>query len=1700
MRRARPLAPLANLARSSAGSKWFLIAMLVLAPAAVALFLFASRAGASQPLSATIRSTGTTGTNVIQIDSDNCADASSAISDAASSPGTTYTLPVAPSGFPSGITSSGLTLTDTCSASSPSLTLEGPTTILGQPADAVVLGQWQSPSDTSPVFTIVFKFSNIDLSRLTSSGSASNLDVGLSSAWVAMTTSSSAVDVQSSILPSGYLGSDMTVSASGVSFRGSPSASGGLASALQKLGVSASDVELDGTLTGSVGSFSASAPPPVSAALSLTASITPNLPATPSWLSFTDAFSLTVDGASDGTWSVTAGGQASVTIPDSGPTTVTASIAISKSDSGTRLELSAGLGSISDAFGQNWLTLQSTQLTWMVSSSDTTATLTAAAAVDSTNFSVTFTLGTDGASAELALTSADSGAVLDARTLAGDLGLSSWPAHTPDLSVSDLDVFLQVPKSGAITVSATGTATISIDSASYSSNILLREELGGQRSLLVAASPAQQFTLSQLVGQSVSPDMTLPQLAVVFSTASFKEDSAELDPPTEAYFQKLLCTNGDACDFTVDAPAGVGITAAVTIPDSLGHMFCTLLGEDSSCTNPFSGPITIRGQIPLFGSDTTSLTVALPAVSVNAGAIQQVSVDLSISHSGGSFDFSVGGTLTLLAPGSGPNNCPTGITPPTGDVCLDLSVTGDLNAGESGVSVQLTGSLSGSGSSGWQLPDPVSWLTINNLSVQIGVTAEGGGVTLGAHGSFLVGSTDLGFSVDLEVTAEPPWVELLGFAAGSHNGLSLSDLASLYEDVSGNTVSTSGLPPVAVQNLYLSYSTLDDGALCLSQGLYISGDVVLTNGSATAIGGDAPNSQASNCGGPPAPSAACTGDKSSCLASVFLSVSTSGITGHGHLTGFSAGPLSFQPTDLDVTVSSSEVQVGISGGATLLDPVLYKSQGANAPVWARGNIDLQVGTRALALSGNVQIGALSGSISGSGSFDLTNPGFNITDFFNTLGQAFVTAGNDITAGMDTVASTADAWYSTYVAPGIASLANDINNAYQTLSLSGPDGWRDLFNLYLSIRSHIDTWNNAVDSIDLNFLEIPTDAIFNDALHGITIGDVKILNVTVVPGFTIPGLCSYDSNIEGTPICNVPLSQLVAEAQHQYADPSVDSQLAGTHLNVPSGSSEGSMVKAIHALDPPAPSSITCATSSVDYSAGTESATTLGVDSLGTHATISGPDPSQLGDVTQQTSNDRTLTQHTLDGLTSGQNTGTCAEPTTPQQPTLSLSLDRSWVYEGGDVIARGFLENSSDRTISIDWGDGTPATTAFVERSDGSYEAEHHYADETGLGGTKSPYTATATASGVSQSRTQTIAVLDQPLVLGSFSVTPGTVDVMDQVTASGAITNPEPGETITAQISWGDNTADTSVTVGSDGTFSASHIYKRLVPDGAPSRSEPITVRVAEDDGTSTGGATSVTVNDVPPSGTTLSPTSGAIVDHGTVFTHAGTEVKWAAQALDVSPEQVLSFDTNWADGTADGLGTVTQPTSGPNADNLYTYAVAEGSLAHTYAEPCLYHGQTTVTDDDTLSAPTLDTPVVVTAPLGATPTGPGYWHQQLEAALGNDNGGQVSISTLRCYLQIAQYLSPELATNLTLSSAAGILGPSLGHLSPTAKTAANLQRLLLTSLFNFDNGTWDWTQPIGPGGATYASLVARAHQALTSGSPAALTAALAAFEQLPT
>lgn len=1676
--------------------------------ATVGLLLLAGRAQATPTLDADIVGAGVSvsGTTTVDPATMSCSQAATTLEGYATS-ATTVALPIAPIGFAQ-LDATDLTLatapTGSSTGSCTTLTLQGSASLFGSSAELLVVGDW---STTTPTFSVVLERQGVELSSLVDA-STPGPDLALSQALLAVTSSSSGTTLDPSSLPSSseaFLGSDLTIAGSGVTFRGQLAATGAVAAGLGTLGIAPGSVTLQGSLSASA-SFSTAS---VTAGLDLSASVTPDI-TTPSWLGLPGPFTFTVKGGG-GTWTAGVTGAATVQLPQSGPATVDADFSITATSAGTTVAMDASLGTVTHPFGQSWLTLDQASVSWSVGVA-TTASLRATATLDATTFTASATVGrTTGLSLQLTTT-----ATLDAGALASDLGLS-LPSGTPTLSLSGLDVAVEVPGSGSVTVAATGTASLTIGSTSYNADVLVRAQLGSSGSLLVAARPTSQLTLSQLLGKAVTPDFTLPTVAVVVSTSKLDLPSDQLDGPTLSYFQPILCSSSDPhCSFTLEVAQGVGISASTNLPSSLQTMVCDLVSSATGCSTVLSGPVVIDGQVPLFGGTTTSLTVALPAIDVASGPLRQVSLHISLSESNGAFSLAAGGDLELFAPGSATgSSCPKSLAPslPSGDVCLDLSVSGSITVSTSGASVKLTGQLAtGSGVTGWTLPSPASWLTINDLAVQISVsTANGGSLGLGAHGALQIGSSDLGLSVDLAVTSEPPFVNLLGFEAASHSGMSLQDLVDLYNEISGQDASTSSLPPVAVQNLYFSYSSVATTSLCLSPGLYLSGDLVLTNSGPTSISGSPPSSQVSDCS-PPQRSSACSSASSSCLASVFLSVNSSGIEGEGYVTGWSAGPLSFDPTNLDFTLDSSEVQIDISGGAALLDPTQYATEGANASVWGSGNLTLDVGTQKLYLNGSMDVGGLSGTVDATGTLDLSNPGFDLTDWFDTVQHAFQTAGTKITGAMDTVSTTATGWYSTYVATGANQVAGDVQSAFTELG-NEPSSWQAVFAKYQAVSSQIDKVNSGLDKAGLSWLDIPTTTVFQDALDGLSFAGWRPCGifgcVTIVPGFTVPGLCSYDPTVHDTPICEQPFSDIVASTRAQFADPSVRSHLASVGLSDPPGATPGSLVRTVHTLDPPGPSSITCAMTTADYAPGAavpESPTTIQVSSLGHDVTFSGPAPTSLASTLDGPGHD--LSQSTLDGLASGTSTGTCTSPPAPS-PSVSVSLDRTWVYEGGTVTATGYLDNSSATSVEITWGDGT---TSNATVTDGAYSASHTYTDES-AGGAHSPFTVTVTATGVASDAAAQVSVLDAPLSLSSLSVSPEKVDLMTPVTVTGTLAAPEPGETETATVTWGDATAPTVVPVGSDGSFSATHAYEVLSPSGAPSRSEPISVTVAEPDATSTAGSATVTVDDVAPTGTTLTPTAGATVSGGTVFTHSGTDVTWSSGALDITPEATLLFRTAWDDGTAPTELTASTP-SGPVAQptGWYPYTAASSGFAHTFPAACLDLVTTTVTDADTLSAPTLTTPVVVTAPLGATAMGSNYWLGQLRVALwvaahpgspadvGRGDHLQLSTAQLTCYLRIAQYLSPALGRALgtasslqaapSLQAAADLLEPGRSRFDPQGRAGARLDQQLLTTLLDFANGTGNWSR--------YSAAVAAADSALSAGSERAMTEAITTLDQV--
>ena len=1639
-----------------------------------------------------------------------------------------FTLAIAPLHYPK-LTVTNVTISTDATACT-TLVLQGSAMVFNQHAQVLVVGHWATATATSPTFTVALDFSTVGLGTLLTS-SGSSVDATFTQVWLTATsasggstlalttTATTGAHMAISHFFTGFQGSTVTVKGSGLNFAGELSSTGQLATGLSKLGVT--NLQLTGSLTGSLTNFTVSTPPTAAAGFTVTASFGLNIPTLPGWLTFpSNAFSLSVSGTSTGNWSVAVTGNATVKLPPTTTTTpVTAIFTVSKSGKATPVTvgLSVNMGKVSHAFGLNWLTLTTTKVTWAVSKSSRSATLHAKVTLGSTSstlgLTATVTLSsTTGAIATLSLTT--TGKQLSTTNLATDIGVS-LPAHTPTVTLKHLAVYLKVPKGAAATVSVEAAATLGIGTNSVPVSFLVRSEAS---SLIVAAKTTTPFTLQQL--DSTVPtwiNVSLTHLAVLFSTANVTLKSATVDAPTKTFFKPLYCTpSSTTCTFTVAVKAGVTIQASVGLPTSVKQMVCKLVVSNSTATC-LTGPVTIDGHLPLFDATTFSLSIALPTVTLSSSSVKRLTLALALTEDQHTISVSASGKLVLLVPSYQPptnGNCPTGVTRLASqmtDICVTLDLTGTLNAGPQGVSVTFSAVVTPH--TGWRLPQPVTWLTVDRLAAQIGIKAgkTGAGLTVGVAGKFDLGTTTLGFALDVQLTPNAPWVELLGFKVQSVTGIGRAQIADLYHDVTGNSLTPSDLPPLALKDLLFEYAATNDPTLGLCQGLHISADLVITNGHWTGGGSAAPTSV--TCGTTsPTRTTTCTSNGSSCLASVLITITPNGFIGRGYLTGWSAGPVQFTPTTLELTITKSAIQVHISAGGDLLTPFTWPKYGKTSPEWFGGSITLTVGTERLHLKATGDIGGLNGTITSTGSLStLENPFTNLASWFTTTVKgALETAGTHIKTAMTTVGTTVKGWYTTYIAPNGDKEASAIQNAYKFFGNTGPPNWVKVESVIKSISTAISTWNSAVSDATLTFLAITVGPIFNDALHGIHVNGWTICVAgkcaTIIPGFTIPGVCSYVSTLEGSPLCTA--STPVAGAQQEFADPSVNSHLTSATLSLPPGASDKTLVKKIHAVDPPGTTGITCAMATENYATGTESNTDIQVKTLGNTVTISGPNPSTLGNSTDQTSNNTQLGQDTLNSLYSGVNQGTCSPPSAQKTiPTLSLALLQSRIYKGGTVTSVVHA-GTGITSVTITWGDGasTPATYTATSKV---YRASHVYTEK----GTFLVTASAAVSSGTAPAPVTTrINVFDAPPDISKLTVTPSTADVEQNVKVTGELLNPaQTGTPVSATITWGDGTTG-SATVASTGDFAFTHTYERLSPPGAPSATEPISVVLSDTDGTTSSATASADVHDVPPTGL-ISPTSGGVVSsRGTVFTHVGTEIDWTPEVTDVSPQQGFTFAFTWNDGTSITRSTVTRPTpTTPNVQGQYTYPVALQSVAHTFANACSYTVTTRATDADSLSA-SMQTPVIVTAPLQFTPPSPSaFWKQQFSPSPKPPKlaKGHIGSATLACYLKVAQRLSPQLAPNLTPAAALAILQPAPPPQSQppsqTAQMAAQVRQNLLTVLLDFANGNWNWTQelsinggPHGPYEASLQTVVGTANQALISNTLKAMRTSLNALHQV--
>jgi hypothetical protein len=597
-----------------------------------------------------------------------------------------------------------------------------------------------------------------------------------------------------------------------------------------------------------------------------------------------------------------------------------------------------------------------------------------------------------------------------------------------DVTLSDLALHVAVDGSvtpKALTVSATGTANVELGGSSVGATMLVRKSPDG---LIVAARPTGELSLSDLVG-AVSPDPTLPDLSVVVSTADVETPSGDLDGPTRSYFAGVLCPAADPdCDFDLELDQGVSLAAAIELPDVLTESLAEI-GLD------VDDPLRVTGHIPAFGGTTTSLTVELPGLSSagDGGYVRGAGLDLEISKAGGTISFGLEGSLTLGIPRVESDDCPSNLYVDT--TCIDevsFSLTGRFSFTTTTTSFRIEGGLESAADEGWQQPFGVPFLTLHEAKLVLGVTTgTTTSVDIGFLGRLVVGQTDIAISALVGVTPNSPYLDFKGFTGSSKNGLSMRQLGKLYTDVSGQTIPDSIIPPVGIRNLFLSIGHVDDADLCLRAGFYLSGDLYLDKGQPSGSiepgclppGGDEP-SVTDQCE-----------DDEDCIASVLVDVQTGkgggvpSVNAQGYITGWDAGPLSFDPTIVKLNLNSSGARVFIKAGATLLDPIEYLATGSSSSVWASGSVTLDIGTQRLLVKGDVVLAdIIEAGIQGSGNFDLTDPDFEFSVY---LRAAFL---DDIAEGIDeaiqAINDTADEFAKAFSSQNMETVFSEIRGAFE----------------------------------------------------------------------------------------------------------------------------------------------------------------------------------------------------------------------------------------------------------------------------------------------------------------------------------------------------------------------------------------------------------------------------------------------------------------------------------------------------------------------------------------------------------------------------------------------------------------------------------------------------------------------------------------------
>lgn len=1225
----------------------------------------------------------------------------------------------------------------------------------------------------------------------------------------------------------------------------------------------------------------------------LSGTLTATLPAVttglPTWLAGAGSWTATITADTSGAVSLAVHGSATAAIEGSTyPVDLTGTV--QHTSAGTSVTLVGGLtGTFQHLFGASWLSLSNPSVALALTSTPTgrtaVATVTGGVGLGDATFDAALALqagGGSSATVSLRLASGSSGVGLAG--LADSL-TGTQTSALPSVTLTALDLTGSVSSTGGAALDVVASTRVSLPGASapFDSTFLLNVHVGGGKpaSVLAGFAPTGTLTLADLApGGTVPVNFTLPSVGLLVASPATKLTMTDLSPAERAFFASYCGATASACHTTLAVPSGVSIVASFPVPDALTPLL-------TQVHVPTDAPVLLTGTAPVFGSGSFALTLSLPTVQVSSAPdfFHSGQLSLAISTSG----LSLNGTMTFnIAKGDSVQSAAActgegGVwrTPRGGGpvACYDqVPFTVAAQVSLTPLSIMITGGL-GSGYA-WQDPMGATWLTLTTARIQFGISvAPTLTVTLGFSIGASIDGHDFSGALVAGVTVAPPLgidPVLDGFRLASSSGLSMADLVSLANAVSGSqlTLDNASLPNLGVRNVLFSYSALSDPALCLPLGIHIAGDLYVNPGtSALSV------SSAGCASGAPTVdrTALCAQDSANgCLAGVDVKIDKSGITASGLLGSFSAGALNFKGAIVDLAITPANQHLVIAGAL-------------DVPGFVSGSADLLISPMKMEFRGSASLFGTALQAYLDGTRTLSVPISSLSDIENTSASFSVTAVLQTTFLRQTEVAIAVPLEN--LRPVLQVVATMLADAQQGDVLGALTVLpTDLANLGVSLPPPygpaMQTLSDGLATMNTDLAKVNGTATLSTLMAGATLTVPGTPGVVVPAGcittwsggacWTTPPIQTKFGTIPGIPGTVVPATCITTEVNGIcYSVPPLSVTIPGIcpslHNSLPN-------------LDCSSPQSI--------------------IDTLIT--------PVLKVVITHTTGYDMSATSLTtfLDALTSALSSGnafnlTCAQFHAAAQlsstPNAQVNLAAAGsVFSNPFNLGLGwsFAPNSSNVTaavVSLIQNLITPTATSGSCGLPANWNANP---DFPGISGSISPDAGTGSSGGSGSGGTPppptlTTSLTSSSIVEGSSAIVTGSL-------------SPVPPSPVALTVTWGDGTSST-VNTGSDGAYTAAHPYLDLTPTGVPSAQYLVSVHDTADD--LTANAT-VTVTEAVPS---------ALKIQSVPPTPEGSPVTLSGSFNDPATEPHV-VTANWGDGSTSSITVAAGANSFTGLSHTYT------------------------------------------------------------------------------------------------------------------------------------------------------------------------------------